>query len=111
MTFTPRRIVLAAAVLLPWTAMWARPVHVPTATTSLVVDATEGQPLKFLYYGERLSDADVAALEASGTARHDAYPVYGMTSHRETAMSVTHPDGNMTLDMAVTGVSESDGAD
>ena len=102
---------LGAAAVLSAQPVSARTVHVPTSTTSLVLDAVEGQPLKFLYYGERLADSDVENLSASGTARHDAYPVYGLTSSRETAMSVTHPDGNMTLDMGVTGVTETDGPD
>lgn len=88
-------------------------VHIPTASTSMVLDATKGQPLRFMYYGERLNDADVSNLENSGAKKLDAYPVYGMVPARETAMSVTHPDGNMTLQMQVTGVdktTESDGS-
>lgn len=89
----------------------AETVHIATAGTSLVLDATEGQPLKFVYYGDHLSDADLASLGQGSAMWTDAYPVYGLTSHRETAMSVTHPDGNMTLDMAVAGVKEATEAD
>jgi alpha-galactosidase len=71
----------------------------------LVVDATEGKQLQFLYYGERLDDSQLASIEASGTKPTDTYPLYGMTSLRETAMSVTHADGNMTLQAVVKGVS------
>jgi len=41
----------------------------------------------------------------------DIYPVYGLTSLRETALSVVYPDGNMTLDMRVKGVSKKQEAD
>ena len=104
-------LAMAAAVIAAMTPAQAETVHVATSGTSMVLDATEGQPLKFIYYGDRLGDADLAAVAGQGSWTTDAYPVYGLTSHRETAMSVTHPDGNMTLDMAVTGVKESDGAD
>lgn len=89
----------------------AETLHVATPATSLVLDATEGQPLKYVYYGARLSDADVQAMTESGVRKFDAYPVYGVGACRETAMSVTHPDGNMTLDLGVKGVSTDDGAD
>ncbi len=79
----------------------AETVNVSTPHTTLLVEATEGQPLQFLYYGDALQPgADIT----SSVTPLDAYPVYGLTSLRETAMSVTHPDGNMTLDLAVKGV-------
>ena len=89
----------------------AKKVHIPTKNTSLVLEATEGQPLKFLYYGNALSDNDVQTLDAAGTFNRDAYPVYGMNPMNEAAFSAVHADGNMTLDMAVTDVSTALGAD
>lgn len=100
-----------AAFAAIWVPVGAETLHVATPGTSLVLEATEGAPLKFVYYGERLGAADVDAMMASAPRTLDAYPVFGLGALRETAMSVTHPDGNMTLDMAVSGVSESDGAD
>ena len=104
-------LAVAAAAMAAMAPAQAETVHVATSGTSLVLDATEGQPLKFVYYGDRLGAADLAAVAGEGAWTTDAYPVYGMTAHRETAMSVTHPDGNMTLDMGVTGVRESTGED
>lgn len=106
MTLSYSKLVLLLAASIPMAAQ-AETLHVSTPSTSLVLEATQGNPLKFMYYGDRLTDADADALSSAGAPAMDAYPVYGMTSHRETAMSVTHPDGNMTLDMGVTGVSES----
>ncbi len=94
-------------------AILAELVHISTPSTSMVLDATEGKPLQFLYYGDAIADAELPGIESSGFAKHDAYPVYGMVPARETAMSVTHPDGNMTLQMAVkdvSTVSEADGS-
>jgi len=89
-------------------------VNIATPSASLVLEATQGRPLQYVYFGKSLTDAEVAVVEAAGAQRLTAYPVYGMVSARETAMSVTHTDGNMTLDMAVTGISrakDADGAD
>ena len=91
---------LTVAALTPLKA--GAEIHcVNTSSTSLVLDAIEGQPLKILYYGNRISDTDAKALANTGMDVSDAYPVYGMSCQREPAMSVTHPDGNMTLDLAV----------
>ena len=82
----------------------AETVEVATPHTSLVVDATEGQELKQLYYGDRLTAADLAALADAGGASYAAYPVYGMNCQSETALAVKHADGNLSLQMEVTGV-------
>ncbi len=76
-------------------------INVSTANSSLVLDANVGSPLKFVYYGANLKDSDIQNLKSSGIADVDAYPVYGMVAARETAMSVVHADGNMTLDLQV----------
>ncbi len=98
------RLAASALFVFAGFAASAEIVNVSTANTTILLDATDGAPLRFLYYGEKLPASDVAGVAESASTPLDAYPVYGMTSHRETAMSVTHPDGNMTLDMAVTGV-------
>lgn len=81
-------------------------VSVSTQNSSLVLEATVGAPLQFLYYGARLNDADAQHLSDAGLAATKAYPVYGMEAARETAMSVTHSDGNMTLDLQVVNVTK-----
>ncbi len=81
-------------------------ININTPHTTMLLDATAGQPLKFIYYGDALNAADIDNVAASTKQWHDAYPVYGMSAMRETAMSVSHPDGNMTLDMAVTSTDE-----
>lgn len=87
-------------------AVNAKNYNISTPKTSLVVDATKGGSLKFLYYGDRLSDSDVSALKSAGTADKEAYPVYGLCGASEAALSVCHADGNMTLQMDVTDISE-----
>lgn len=77
----------------------------------MVLDAEAGRPLHFVYFGAPLGTADVEALDNSGSRYLRAYPVYGLEAARETAMSVTHPDGNMTLDPVVRSVETSKDAD
>jgi len=88
-------------------------IDISTRGTTMLLDATEGKPLELLYFGTSVAPDEADAIAASAT-HHNAYPVYGLTSLRETAMSVVHPDGNMTLDMKVRGVTAAktaDGAD
>ena len=84
-------------------SLYAEDICVSTPNTSLVVDATKGRELKFLYYGRQLSTADLANLSSSGTANAAAYPVYGMSGASQWALAVSHADGNMTLQMVVDG--------
>ena len=86
----------------------AENLSVSTPNTSLVVDATKGGAFKFVYYGDRLSAADVAGLQAAGTAGKDAYPVYGLGGASEAALSVRHADGNLTLQMDVDSYAHTD---
>ncbi len=88
-------------------------VHITTPNTSMVIDANVGQPAKFVYYGDKLTGNDLSTMSNAGAPWRDAYPTFGLTSGQETAMSVTHADGNITLMPAVTGVetaTEADGA-
>ena len=91
---------LAGLTLLP-TALSAENVCISTPRTSLVVNASEGQELKFVYYGEKLSDNDLKNIDDSGLPQFSAYPAYGMNCPSETALSVTHADGNLSTQMAV----------
>ena len=83
-------------------------VHISTSRTSLVLDASEGQKLMMLYYGDRLSEDDVRNLKAAGAFNAEAYPAYGMSGASETALAVTHSDGNMSTDLIVDNVEISD---
>ena len=102
-----RVFLLVAAVVLVAAAAQAQRVNVSTPTTTLALDAPTGGELKQLYYGERLADSDLDGLDAVEQA-HDAYPVYGLTCPTEVALAVRHTDGNMTLQMEVTGVTTGD---
>jgi alpha-galactosidase len=85
-------------------ALNAEYLNITTPKTSLLVDASRDGDLKFVYYGNRLSDTDLSSVAEAGTPWTDAYPVYGMVAARETALSLTHADGNMTLSLKVQDV-------
>ena len=78
---------------------------ISTAKTSLLVTATEGERPKYQYYGARIEQSDVQGIFDSGLALDvESYPAFGLKTANEKAIAVQHNDGNMTLDLAVTGV-------
>lgn len=100
-----RKLSLLLGVCLLTLGTLAENVCISTPSTSLVVDATQGAEPKIVYYGQRLSTSDMATLTAAGVPSYAAYPVYGLWCDQEPALAVRHSDGNMTLQMGVTGVS------
>ena len=71
-----KSVILFAALglMYPMTTT-AEVINLATPTTSLVLDAEEGEPLRIVYYGEKLSPVDLDNLKSSPTAHHEAYPV------------------------------------
>lgn len=113
MSYFKKLILIAVATFASANAVYAEYVHITTPTTSMVVDANINDYIKFVYYGNRLDDSELGNLAEAGVSWLPAYPVYGVECQREPAMSVTHPDGNMTLDMKITGIeryTDKDGA-
>lgn len=99
---------LAACMALPVIGTQAEVINLATPGTSLVIDAVKGEPLRILYYGDRLEEKDLPALQASPLLHHEAYPAYGIYPQGEAALSVTHADGNRTTLLEVTDVSTSE---
>ncbi len=90
---------------------YAEKIHVSTPATSLVLDGEKGSGLSFLYYGSALSPAEIEALDNTGAAQRSAYPFYGNFPEHESAMAVTHSDGDMIMDMAVEDISRTKSGD
>ena len=82
----------------------AENISLSTPNTTLVLSAEKGKNLKYIYYGEALTSADIESIGYAGMYNHDAYPVYGMVGAGETALAVKHSDGNMSRDMYITDV-------
>ena len=89
----------------------AEQILISTPSTSMLLDAVEGQPLKILHYGSALSPSDAAAFVNACGKSHDAYPAYGTYPEGSAAISAIQPDGNMTLDLQVDNVTEATRAD
>ena len=97
-------IILCTAIAAVSLTAEAERVHIATPGSSLVVDAPKDGPVFFMYYGDRLSDADIADFPTAGVSWLDAYPAYGIYPEHESAFSAVHTDGNMTLQMGVQNV-------
>lgn len=82
-------------------------IHISTPATSLVLEGEKGSGLRHLYYGSALSDVEIGSLKSSGTNGRDAYPFYGIYPDSESAMAMTHSDGNMTMDMVIDNITSS----
>lgn len=92
---------LAGASIFVTNALFAQNICISTPNTSLVLKAQKGGELKYLYYGNKLSETDFENIEQAGNCNHNAYPVYGMNCPGEVALSVKHADGNMSTQMSV----------
>lgn len=77
-----------------------------TNNSSMVFDAEKGKTLKISYYGSRLEQNDAASLQEAGIPPQNAYPAFGLSGEGESAIAVTHSDGNMTLDLRLDEIRE-----
>ena len=76
-----------------------------TPNTQMVLDATEGQELRMLYYGDK--SATLADIEASGEQGSAAYPAFGdIDMIHLPALQVQHADGDLSLNLRVAQVEQ-----
>lgn len=85
----------------------AQHYEVHTPNLSLAIDAPKGGTLKYRYFGSRLHPADLAQVEMMSNCDGEVYPAYGMGYARESALALTHADGNMSTQLAVESVNTS----
>lgn len=98
-----KKLLILAALLTTATA-WADDISVSTPQTTLLLSYTEGQPLHFAYYGERVEQT--TDVYDAYSMWEDAYPAFGRGLLDPTALSVTHADGNMSTELVATGHEE-----
>ena len=82
------------------TMAWAEQVVVQTRNTTLVLDVEKGKAPQYVYYGARLSDAELQHLQQPRDGRMDAYPAYGLNAPAEAALAMQHSDGNLSTALA-----------
>ena len=90
-------------------SMQAEQMTVQTKNVTMVLNVENGRQPQYVYFGTRLSDYDLANLQAPRSGRMDAYPVYGMNCPAEAAIAMKHADGNMSTELFVTGLEKRDG--
>lgn len=102
-----KRILLSFAVIamtsLSLTSAHAKDVFVNTPKTSLMISVNEGDIPRIHYYGSRVSPSQAQEIYDAMSINYNAYPAFGRNSYDETALSVTHADGNMSTELAITG--------
>lgn len=99
--------ILLAVCLLSSAAVhaWEKDILVSTANTSLLLSAPENGELKIVYYGDKLAENEISQIHDAGLSYDKpAYPVFGIECRDEAALQVRHADGNLSLDLTVTGV-------
>ena len=83
-------------------------IRVATPNTEMILKAEVGTQPQIQYFGNRLSDLDLANLQAAGVPGHNAYPAYGFHCEGEAALALTHADGNMSTVLVVESVTQND---
>ncbi|MDO4462082.1 MAG: alpha-galactosidase [Bacteroidia bacterium] len=102
-------IVTGLSLLMPSMAS-AQSQIITTPNTELIVKATPGAPLQFVYYGTRLAESDEKTILEASDAKIErfesqglmnAYPAFGLEATSDVALACKHVDGNLTLDLVV----------
>ena len=91
------------SLLVPMSNLSAKDVFVNTPKTTLMLSVNEGSTPRIHYYGSRINAGQAQEIYDAMSINYDAYPAFGRNSYDETALSVTHADGNMSTELAVTG--------
>lgn len=98
-----KKIFTCLLALLAASAVSAKDVFVNTPRTSLMLSVNEGSTPRIHYYGTRVKASQAQEIYDAMSINYDAYPAFGRNSYDETALSVTHADGNMSTELAITG--------
>ena len=94
---------LFAILTLPAIGAAASEVVISTDNSTMILEASAGKPLRYMYYGGRLTsrDLELKSYMSSSPIKRQAYPSFGQGTMHSYAIAATHPDGNMTLDLTV----------
>ena len=93
---------LATVMLATPAAALAESYLISTPHTSMLLEGSPGQTLRFLYYGSKVENTEVEAIKASNTLPWaDAYPAFGYGYDPDPALTLRQPDGQMALQMVM----------
>ena len=96
-------LLLTVATFIMSQTISAKDVLINTPKTTLMLAVNEGETPRIQYYGSRLKANQAHEVYDATGLNYDAYPAFGRDSFDETALSVTHADGNMSTELVVTG--------
>ena len=98
-----RKVAMVMMALAMVLTVDAKDVFVNTPHTTLMLAVNEGETPRIHYYGSRIKASQAQEVYDAMSINYDAYPAFGRNSFDETALSVTHSDGNMSTELMVTG--------
>lgn len=105
-----KSLLFASALALTLTASAENKTHVLSSDNlSLVVTTNDDASAYYQYFGPKIQDSDISGFFGirSNYTGH-TLPQFGITSTGEKALAVEMPDGNMSLDLGMTGMSRTD---
>lgn len=94
-----KRIFSLSLLLAASVTLGAKDIFVNTPNTTLLLNATEGQPVHISYYGESVADAN--QVYKANSLWQEAYPAFGQSKSYSSvcALSVKHPNGDLGTDL------------
>ncbi len=99
-------LIAFACCIMAFFSSYAENIYITTQNTTLVIDATKGSELRYVYFGEKLAPTDLDNIGQAKTMFQMVYPPFGMVCLSETALSAVHSDGNMSTQLAVESVAQ-----
>ena len=95
---------IIVALIVATTSAMAEQVVVKSKTIMMVLDVVNGRAPQYQYFGTIIDEQDIRNLTTPRNGRMDAYPAYGQNAPAEAALAMRHSDGNMSTELAATGV-------
>ena len=90
---------------LPTLFAWDRNILISTPHTSLLLYAEKGNSLRFQYFGDKITSAQIPYIYDSGNGLNQpAYPAFGSTCSQAPALQVEHANGDWTLELVTESV-------
>lgn len=94
-----KRFILSLVALVCAASAVAENYEITTKNTTLLLRASEGRRVEFVYYGPKVNKVD-EIFNTSSQIGWNAYPCFGINCTCEHALAVTHANGDVSLELA-----------
>lgn len=101
-----KQLLSALGLLLICSSAFSKDYIVSTKNSSLVIKAEKGGKSLFQYYGSKIENAK-EIYNAGLNMGVETYPAFGLNTNFEKVVAITQADGNMTLDLIVDDITQS----